>query len=188
MGHEPVFVHRIAMETAGELIVDASTRHFFKGSLGDSQEMPVFCLLIALQDEIDSGGMGKFGGAAEAAVLDVELLGDGSDLRIDHAGIELGAGSDEDFGLRHGIGERVGGALQVGPLVFVGVGHGEKDALETRTTHVIVGREVGATEERFSVGEKKAGERPAALARERTDGGLIAGIDVGALVAVYFYW
>ncbi len=114
MGDEPAFVDGIAMEAAGELVVDAAAGHFFEGGFGHGEEMLVFftCgrraadgLLIALEDQVDGRGVREFGGAAEAAVLDVEKLRDRFDLRVDDAEIKFGAGAGEDFRLRDGVGE-----------------------------------------------------------------------------------
>ncbi len=58
-----------------------------------------FRLLIALEDEINGRRVRKLRGAAEAAVLDVEKLGDGFDLGVDDAQIKFGAGASENFGL-----------------------------------------------------------------------------------------
>src|SRR5260370_9499424 len=187
VGDEPAFVHGVAMEAAGELVIDAATGHFFESSLGHSAEM-LFCgLLVALKDEVDSGRVRKFWGAAKATVLDVEELGDGFDLGVDHAEIEIRAGTSEDFGLRDGVGERVGSTLEFGALVAVGVGDGEENAAKTGATHLVFGREMGAAKERFAIVEQKTGERPATLAGNRANGGLVAGVNVGALVAVDFY-
>src|SRR6266436_6515225 len=131
--------------------------------------------------------MREFRGAAEAAVLDVEELGDGFDLGVNDAEIEIGAGAGEDFGLRNGVGEGVGGALKVGALVAIGIGDGEKNAAKSGAAHLIFRREIGAAPKRFAIREQKARERPATLAGNGADGGLVAGIDVGALVAVHFY-
>src|SRR4029077_13570779 len=123
----------------------------------------------------------------EAAVLNVEELGDGFDLCVDDTEIENGAGAGEDFRLRDGVGEGIGGALELGALVAVGIGDGEKNAAETGAAHLIFGREIGAAEKRLAVGEQKTGERPAALSGDGADGGLVAGVNVGALVAIDFY-
>src|SRR6266478_5624568 len=149
--------------------------------------MLFFCLLVALEDEIDGGRVREFRGAAEAAVLDVEKLGDGFDLRFDDAEVEIGAGAGEDFSLRDGVGEGVCGAFKLGALVAIGIGNGEKNAAKTGAAHLVFGREIGAAEKRFAIGEQKTGERPAALAGNGADGGLIAGVDVGTLVTVNFY-
>src|SRR5260370_23540280 len=179
VGDEPAFIDGIAMETAGELVVDAAASHFLEGGFGHCQEMLFFCLLVALEDEVDVGGVRDFGGAAEAAVFDVEELGDGFDLRVDDAEMETSAGSGEDFGLRDGVAEGVSGALEFGSLVAVGIGDGEKNAAETGAAHLVFGRKVGAAKKGLAVGEQKSGERPASLSGNGTDGGLIAGVDLG---------
>src|SRR5258708_2681579 len=126
--------------------------------------MLFFCLLVALEDEVNGGGVREFRGAAKAAVLDVEKLGDRFDLRFDDAEVEISAGAGEDFGLGNGVGEGVGGAFELGALVAVRIGDGEKNAAETGAAHLVFGREIGATKKRFSVGEQKTSERPSALA------------------------
>src|SRR5712664_2353285 len=186
MGDEPAFVDGIAVKTAGELIVDAAAGYFFEGGFGYGEEMFFLGLLVALENEVDGGGVGKFRGAAEAAVLYVEQLRDGIDLGGDDAGIEFGAGAGEDFRMCDGFGERFGGAFQLGALIAEGIGDGEKHAAETGTVHLVFGREIRAAEKRFAVREKESGERPAALFGNCADGGLIAGIDIGAFVAVDF--
>ena len=149
--------------------------------------MLFFRLLVALEDQVDGRGVRKFRGAAEAAVLDVEKLGDGFDLCVDDAKVEISASAGEDFRLRDGIGEGVGGALQFGSLVAVGIGDGEKNAAESRAAHLVFGREIGAAKKGFAIREQKTGQRPSPLAGDRGDRGLIAGVDVGAFVAIYFY-
>src|SRR6267142_276353 len=130
-------------------------------------------LLVALEDEVDGGGVRKFWSAAEAAVLYVEQLRDGIDLGGDDAGIEFGAGAGEDFGMRDGFGKRFGGAFQLGALIAEGIGDGEQHAAETGAVHLVFGREIGAAEKRLSVREKESGEGPAALFGNRADGGLV---------------
>src|SRR5882762_1871909 len=99
MRDEPAFIDGVAVEAAGELVVDAAAGHFFEGGFGHGEEMFFFRLLVALEDEIDGRRVREFRGAAKAAVLDVEELGDGFDLRINDAEVEIGASASEDFGL-----------------------------------------------------------------------------------------
>ena len=61
-----------------------------------------------------------------------------------------------------------------------------QQATKPRTAHLIIGGKIRAAEKRSSIGKKKTGERPAALAGEGTDRGLITGVDIGAFVAVDF--
>src|SRR5260370_10740328 len=140
-----------------------------------------FSLLVAIEEEVDGGGVREFGGATEAAVLDVEKLGDGFDLRIDNAKVEIGAGAGEDFSLRNRVCEGVGGAFKLCALVAVRIGDGEKDAAKSGTAHLIFGREISAAEKWLSVGDQKTGERPAALAGNAPNGGLYAAIDLASL-------
>src|SRR5580693_2768538 len=126
--------------------------------------MLFFGLLVAFENQIDCRSVGKLRGAAEAAILDVEELGDGFDLRVDGAEVKVGASAGEHFRLRDGIRERVGCALELGALVAEGIGDGEEQAAKTEAAHLVFGREIGATKKRFAIWKQKSGERPAALA------------------------
>ena len=187
MGDEPALVDGIAMEAAGKLVIDAATGHFFEGRFGHGEKMFFFRLLIALKDQVDSRRVRELRGAAEAAVLNVEKLRDGFDLRVDDAGVEISSGAGEDFRLRNCVGERVGGALKFGAFVTVGIGDGEKDAAKSRPAHLVFRRKIGTAEKRLSIGKQEAGEWPAALAGNGADSGLIAGVNVGAFVPVDFH-
>ena len=131
--------------------------------------------------------MGKFRRAAEAAISKVEKLGDGFDLRFDDAGVELGAGARERFGLRNGVGKRIGGAFEIRALVAVRIGDGEEHATKTRAAHLVFRREIGAAEKRLSIGKQKSREWPPALAGDGANGRLIARVHVGTLIAVHFH-
>src|SRR5260370_39572004 len=144
-------------------------------------------LPVAREDEIDGGGVREFWGAAKAAVLDVKKLGHRLDLRFDDTEVEIGTGASENFGLRDGVGEGVGGAFKLRALVAVRIGHGKENAAESRAAHPVFRGKICATEERLSVGKKKTGERPAALAGNGANGGLVAGADVRAFVAIDFH-
>ena len=183
VGDEPALIDGIAMEAAGQLIVDATAGHFFERGFGHGEQVFVFftcgrraadCPLIAFEDQIDGRGMGEFRGAAEAAVLDVKELGDGFNLGFNHADIKFGAGTGKDFGLGDGFGKRIGGALELLASVAVGLGDGEKNAAKTGAAHLVIGREIRASEKGLAVGKQKAGERPATLPGDGAVGGLVA--------------
>src|SRR5256885_17244220 len=108
-------------------------------------------LLVALEDEVDGRGVREFRGAAEVAVPDVEKLGDGFDLCVDDAKVEIRASAGEDFRLRDGIGEGVGGALQFGSLVAVGIGDGEKNATESGAAHLVFGGKIRDTKKGVAI-------------------------------------
>src|SRR5258708_38699696 len=116
------------MAPSGELVVNAAGGHFFEGSLAYGREMLFFGLLVTLEEEVHGRGVGEFRSAAKAAVLDIKKLSHGLDLRADDTEVEIGAGASENFGLRDGVGKRVGGTREFGPLVAVGIGYGEKNA------------------------------------------------------------
>ena len=48
MWDEPAFIHGIAVETPGKLIVDAAASHLFERRFSDREQVFFFCLLIAL--------------------------------------------------------------------------------------------------------------------------------------------
>src|SRR5262249_35267214 len=62
-----------------------------------------------------------------------------------------------------------------------------ENASETRTAHLVFGGEIGAAEKRLAIRKQKTGERPAALPGDGADGGLVAGVDIGAFVAIHLY-
>src|SRR5690242_4987406 len=172
------------MEAAGELVVDAAARHFLESGFHHGEQMLFFGLLIALEKQINGRGVRKFWRAAEAAIFDVEKLRDGLDLSVYNTGIKLRARAGESFRLSDPFGERSGGTLELDPFVAKGIGYGKKNSAEARAAHLIFGREVRSTEKGLAVRQQKAGKRPASLAGNGADGGLIARIDVGALVAI----
>ena len=143
------------MEAAGELIVDAAASHFFEGGFGHGAQMLFAGLLEAIENQVHRGGVRKFRGAPEAAIFDVEELGDRSDLGVDDGGIEFAAGSGEYFGLGDGIGKRIRGALELGALAAIRFGDGEQDAAKTGAAHLIFGRKIRAAEKRAAVGQEK---------------------------------
>src|SRR5258708_18444268 len=149
--------------------------------------MLFFGLLVTLEDEVNGRGVREFRSAAKAAVLDIKKLSHGLDLRVDDTQVEIGTGASENFGLRDGVGEGVGGAFKLCALVAVGIGDGEKNAAESRAADLVFGREIGAAEKRFAIREQKTGERPAALAGNGANGGLVPGVDVRAFVAIDFH-
>jgi hypothetical protein len=155
VGDQPAFVNGVAVEAAGELVVDTAAGHFFKRGFGHRKEMFFFGLLVTLKNQINCRGVREFRGVAEAAVFDVEKLGDGFDLGVDGGEVEIGAGTGEDFGLRNGIGERISCAFEIGAFVAVGIGNGEKNAAEPGAAHLIFWRKISAAKKGFAVGEKK---------------------------------
>ena len=80
-------------------------------------------------------------------------------------------------------GEPVGRLLDLGPLVAPGLGDAVEDGREAGHAVAVVGREVGAAEERAAVGGQEHRHRPAAAA-ECLERGHVDLVDVGPLLAV----
>ena len=131
--------------------------------------------------------MRKFRRVAEAAVLLVEQMQRGFDHRVDDAGIELAARAVKHFRFGDGFFERVGGVVHFARGDCESFGNAEENAFEAGAAHGVFGREIGAAEKRLAVGREERGERPAALSGNGADRGLIARVDVGALVAIHFH-
>jgi len=70
VGHQPLRIHAVAVETAADVIVDASVRHAPQCERGG-----VPCLLTPLvahaEEELQEHGLGKLRRTAEAAVSPV---------------------------------------------------------------------------------------------------------------------
>src|ERR1700719_2358677 len=106
------------MKAASELVVDAAARHFFQRSLGDGQELFVPGLLIAFQEKVDGRRMKKLGSLPKTAVAGVKQLGDGLNLGVDDGQVKARTRAREHFRLRYGIGQSLGGLLEVRAFVM----------------------------------------------------------------------
>src|SRR5438132_13706996 len=96
MGDEPAFIDGIAMEAAGELVVNAAAGHFFEGGFGHGEQMSFFRLLIALKDGSDSRGVRAVRGTARTGVLDFEKMGDRCEVRVKEDEVEVDGVAGED--------------------------------------------------------------------------------------------
>src|SRR6266481_8120743 len=132
------------MEAARELVIDAATRHFFQGSLGNGEQLLIFAFLIALENQLDRGSVRKFRRLTEAAISGVEEFGDRLDLRINHPWVEFGFCAVKCFRLRYRVSQGIGSALEIRPLIAIRIGHSQQDAAKTRPAALIVGRKISA--------------------------------------------
>jgi hypothetical protein len=183
--HDPAFVHRVAVETAARVIADAAPGHGEEGLLGDLAQPLLAPVVPARDQELARSGVGKLGRAPESAVADVEQsrhVGGAAleQLRVDRPALGL----IERF--REMCADGLGVARHLGTIVAVQLSDVSQDRGESRAAEgILLGREVGASEEDFAVGREERRERPTALARERLDGALVAGVHIRALVAVH---
>ena len=188
VGDEPAFVHGVAVETAGELVVDAALGHFFESGFGHGEEVFFTGLAIALQqaDQPQKRGETSEICRIRRCVMSnscvIELI-----CAVHDAEIEFGTGAGERFGFGYRFGESFGSFQQIRAFLLVGIGDREEDAAKTGAAHLVFRWKIRAAEKRFAIGHQEAGERPAALSADGADGGLVAGVHVGAFVAIHFY-
>ena len=175
------------MEAASELIINAAPRHFLKRGLRHGQQLLVLAFLVALENQLDRGSMRELRRLAESAVADVKKFGDRLDLRIHYAQVELGFCAVKGFRLRYRVSEGIGGTLEVRPLISIGIRDGQQNSAKTGPPALIVGRKIGAAIKGFAVRKQEAGQRPTALPGKGADGGLVARVDIRALVAIDFH-
>src|SRR5664279_4376510 len=99
----------------------------------------------------------------------------------------VGVASGVAFGVGQHVHAFVGGFQHLVAPIAIGLGNGQQDLLETGTAVAVVGREVGSAIKRLALGSEEHGEWPSSGAGDRGDGKLVAGVDIGALVAIYLY-
>ena len=73
---EPLGIHRVAGETAAEMILNATRSHALEARGHHLQRFAIAGLAVAAETEREAHGVGKLRGAAEAAVAGVEPGGD----------------------------------------------------------------------------------------------------------------
>ncbi len=131
--------------------------------------------------------MRKFRRAAKSSVSRVEQFQDGFGLIVRHARIKLSARPRERFRFGHRFGQPGRRLLDLRAAAVKARGHGFENAAKARAAHGVVRREIRAAVKRASIGQKKSGERPAALPGNGADGSLVARVHVGPFVAVHFH-
>ncbi len=75
--NDPAFVHAVAVEAAGQLVVDAAARHLFKRGAEGLAGLFIAAVHGHFQQQVQGAGVGKLGLRAEAAIARVELRKDG---------------------------------------------------------------------------------------------------------------
>src|SRR4029077_3430488 len=143
-----------------------------ESSLRHGKQMLFLGFLIALEKQFHRGSVRKFRRLAEPAVANVEKFSNRLDLRINDPEVELASCAVEHFRLGHRVRERIGGALQIGPLVGIRIGDRQQDAPETGPPSLLARGEIRAAIKRFAIRKEKAGQRPSALTGKGADGGL----------------
>ena len=93
---------------------------------------------------------------AEAAVAQIEHADYCADHFIYCASVEIGAGAFEGFGLGNGVFDGFGGFVHFVAAGAEGFGYSKEDAAEAGAAHGVFGREISATEKRFTFGSEKS--------------------------------
>ena len=129
---DPALIDRVAMEAAGELVIDAAARHFLQR--GD-ENIAEFCVARAngmIHQQIERRRMRKFGRTSEAAIALVEHLPRRLDNRVNHFGRDISAVAGERLRLRDRAGDHVGLLDHFAMLFAIGLRDRQQHALEAR--------------------------------------------------------
>ncbi len=86
MGDDPPGIHAVAMKSASELVVHATSGHSLQGAVDDGANMLRGLIVPAVQQQRERTGVGKLGLTAESAVDRVEDAGHLSDRILQQLG------------------------------------------------------------------------------------------------------
>jgi len=172
--HQPLPVHRIAMEAAADLIVHAAAGHLGQGEVGHVLRLHDARALPVAQEEFPVHGLGKLGRAPRASLPRVEL-----------ARQSLVGRAPEPLALAHLLEELLARLHHVAPPRPVGLGHSLEQTGKGGHAVAILGGKVGAAVEGHAVRSEEDGHRPAAVPGHGLDGLHVDLVHVGALFAVH---
>ena len=173
-------IGRVAMKTAADLIVDAAVRHF-----GQRVHDHVFVAVAVLHQKIERHRRRKFRRAAETAILRVVALCDRSCSAIEP--VLLNRSRPFRLQLRvDDLADFVRSGLHIGTARPIGIEDVHENALESRHSVAIVGREVRAGVKRSAVRRQKNRHRPAAVPGHQLHGLHVNRVDIRPFFAIDF--
>ncbi len=180
VGHHPAEVDRVAVEAAADHVVHASRGHAVERLRGELRRDVV----AAPEQELDRRGGRELRRRPPAAELVVEAAPQRprrleEERLLERLVRRRPVGADPDV-----VDELAGGPRDLVRLLAVGLRDGEQHLRERGQAVARLRREVGAAEERLSLGGQEDGHRPAAGAVERDDCAHVDVVDVGPLLAV----
>src|SRR5437762_6692119 len=117
-------------------------------------------------------------------MMRIEALDRGLHYAIDQSGRNLSRTARERFSMIDRAHDMLGGFHHIAVLFAIRRCKSLKNALESGTSVVILGRKIGPAEKWPAIGSQKSRERPAALSAHCLNRRLISAINVGPLVAV----
>ncbi len=182
---EPALVLGIAEEAAAEMIPQPAEQDVVEGLRAQLQERIAAGPQEGAQQDVEMGDGGEFRLLlGEAAEEDVEALRDAHRGAVEH----VGADGPAHVALPK-IAELGHHVLRDGGDLRRLVAHGAQDVVDDRAERrrlagALLLREVGADEERDFLRRQEGAQRPAARMAQDIGSGLVALVDVGALLAV----
>ena len=183
MRHQPDLVHRVARETAAQVIVDAALAHIVERHANGVAEAVLAGALPGAPELLENLRLREFRGAADAAAERVDILGEAVGDMIEQADRDALAG----FRLaerRQAVAQRGHVLAHALGLVMIDLGDALQHVGEAGPAIARGRREIGTAPERIAVGRQEHGKRPAAVLAHHLQRGLVDRVDVGALLAV----
>ena len=186
MRHKPAFIHRIAVKSAAQMVVEPPLGHFSQGHQSGIPNRAVFCRIILPKQQVDGAVRRKFWSRAESAMIRIERAQQLADScrnelwrgRIGRAGTGLGV-------LAHVIGEFLRAfkdfTVPGQPRRADGFEHG----LEAGAPHPGARRKVGARVEGLQRGREKHAHGPASATRHDLGGGHIDAVNIRPFLAIH---
>ena len=161
---QPALVHRIAMETAAQLVVHAAARHLPQAVSHHFQRLLAAGPVVITQQEAQRHGLGKLGRAAKAAVDGVEIARHAAESLVRDEVVQRAfSRAGRACAALNGGPQPAGALLDIVAPVAIGIGHGGQHAAEAGHAVAFEGREVGAAVERGTVRRQPDAHGPAAL-------------------------
>jgi len=182
VGHEPLVVHRVAVEPSADMVVDPPPGHRAQGAPDHPGRLspglaPGALERRATQQEGEARRPGELGRATEAPVAGIEARGEVLVGLLEGGARRLGEGrggaGPGRRPLRRAGPERVHDALgladEPGPVLPPSPRDGPEDRREPGAPPAVPGREVRSRVEGLEFGRQPDAERPAPLPGERLD-------------------
>src|SRR5439155_3244837 len=182
--NNPALVHRITVEPAADLVVDAAAAHAFERRRHRVQQPALTSFKVGVQQQVDGARVRKLGRLAEPAVPRVKRPPDAFDDALGDRRAGLLAVRLELLDTAQSLGDPLGAVQNFALMSAVIVGDAFEHALHSGASVAVVRGEVRAAVKGLPVRGEERRERPAPLPSEGAHGHLVSRMDVRPLVAV----